>query len=82
MPEGLSNHLRAAAPGLRTSLLASGRVGRRTGRGRRGRCRRGRRRALRCLLGQIVGDRGRDAVAVEGDVDQVGQATSESALTA
>src|SRR6202035_2565493 len=53
-----------AAAGLRAGSLAGLRVGRRRGGGRG---------ALRRLLGQVVGDRGRDAVPVKGDGDRVGQ---------
>src|SRR6202035_593557 len=56
-PRGLPP-VAAPALGLRASALAGLRVGRRGG-GRR---------ALRRLLRQVVGDRGRDAVPVEGDV--------------
>src|SRR6201993_202811 len=53
-----------AAAGLRAGSLAGLRVGRRRGGGGG---------ALRRLLGQVVGDRGRDAVPVKGDGDRVGQ---------
>src|SRR3984957_16843126 len=71
LPCGFLLHARRGLPavtttaaGLRAGSLAGLRVGRRRGGGRGALCR---------LLGQVVGDRGRDAVSVQGDVDRVGQ---------
>src|ERR1700728_101768 len=55
---------------LRAGSLAGLRVGRRRGGGPG---------ALRRLLRQVVGDRGRDAVPVKGDGDRVGQAVVRAA---